>query len=153
MRADERPLAWCVIELASPTAASLVDELTRQWEPGACYLPGAPWVPVLTAALPPAAVSRILRSATTRVWRGNEGIDAGRVIESIEHGCLPIHVTKAARLPPRLSDAVRALVMTDDSGTIAPPDPDVLRSRLDLVAGAFATGALERELTTISDNR
>jgi len=71
-------------------------------------------------------------------------------MESLEHGCLPIQVTSAARdeHEDRLSDVSRALLLrADESGSVPPLSGEDLKSRLDTVAAALSTGTLERALS------
>jgi hypothetical protein len=71
-------------------------------------------------------------------------------MESLEHGCLPIQVTSAARgeHEHRLSDTSRALLLrADDSGSVPALSDEELKSRLDTVAAALSTGTLEHALS------
>jgi hypothetical protein len=143
-------MAWCVLDRASEETAPVVDLLVRSWGPGLCYLAG-PWANASRpAVLPQSAASRILRASRTRVWSSaSEVPDRNRVMESLEHGCLPLQVTQAARGEHEdgLSDASRALVLrADGSGLVPPLSDEELKSRLDTVAAALSTGSLERAL-------
>jgi len=149
-RAHERPMAWCVLDRANEETAALVDLLVQSWGPGLCYLAG-PWANATRAAvLPQSAASRILRASRTRVWSSASGVpDRNRVMESLEHGCLPLQVTRTARgeHEERLSDASRALLLhADGSGSVPPLSDEELKSRLDTVAAALSTSSLERAL-------
>jgi hypothetical protein len=143
-------MAWCVLDRASEEPAALVDLLVASWGPGLCYLAG-PWADATRpAVLPQSAASRILRASRTRLWSSaNEVSDRERVMESLEHGCLPLQVTQAVpgEHENGLSDASRALLLrADGSGSIPPLSDDELKSRLDTVAAALSTGSLERAL-------
>jgi hypothetical protein len=96
------------------------------------------------------AASRILRVSRTRVWSSvSDAPDGNRVMESLEHGCLPLQVTGAARgeHENRLSDASRALLLrADGSGSVPPLTVEELKSRLDTVAAALSSGSLQRAL-------
>jgi hypothetical protein len=151
-RAPERPVAWCVVDWASEATTALTDLLVTNWGPGLCYEPGVPWAdPTRPAVLPKPAVGRILRASTTRVWSSdNEVPDRERVMESLEHGCLPLQLTPTApvRVGEAAGAAVRALLLrSDSSGSLGPLSDDELRSRLNVVAEAVATGQMERELS------
>ena len=80
----------------------------------------------------------------------NQALDRDRVMESLEHGCLPLQFTQAARVERERgrSELARALrLRSDESGTLAPLSGDELKSRVETVASALSTGALERALT------
>ena len=150
VRAHERPMAWCVLDRANEETAALVDLLVPSWGPGLCYLAG-PWANATRpAVLPQSAGSRILRASRTRVWPSESDVpDRNRVMESLEHGCLPLQVTRTARgeHEDRLSDASPALLLrADGSGSVPPLSDEELKSRLDTVAAALSTGSLERAL-------
>jgi hypothetical protein len=152
LRAHERPVAWCVLDWASEATAALTDLLVSSWGSGLCYQPGVPWADATRpAVLPKSAVSRILRTAKTRVWSSdNDALDRERVMESIEHGCLPLEFTPTApvRVGEAADDAARALLLRpDSSGSLGPLGDEELRSRLNVVAEALASGQLEREFS------
>jgi hypothetical protein len=143
-------MAWCVLDRASDETAALVDRLVPSWGPGLCYLAG-PWANATRpAVLPPSAASRILRASKTRVWSSaSDAPNRDRVMESLEHGCLPIQVTSAARgeHEDRLSDTSRALLLrADESGSVLPLSVEELKSRLETVAVALSSGSLQRAL-------
>jgi hypothetical protein len=152
LRAPDRPVAWCVLDWASEETAALTDLLVANWGPGLCYHPGVPWAdPSRVAVLPKVAVTRILRSAKTRVWSSESEVpDREHVMESLEHGCLPLQFTKTARAKDAngLGDAARALLLRpDSSGSLRPLGDEEFRSRLEVVAESLATGQLERDLS------
>jgi hypothetical protein len=143
-------MAWCVLDRATEEAAALVDLLVPSWGPGLCYLAG-PWANATRPpVLPASAASRILRASKTRVWSSASDLpEPDRVMESLEHGCLPLQVTRAGRSEheDRLSEASRALLLrADGSGSVPPLSDEELKSRLDAVAAALSTGSLERAL-------
>jgi hypothetical protein len=152
VRAHERPVAWCLLDWASERTAALADRLVADWGPGLCYQPGAPWAdPTRPAVLPSSAASRILRAARTRVWWSeSDAPDKERVMESLEHGCLPLQFTQGTeggRYGP-ISESLRAmLVQVDPHGSLSPLGDEELGSRLDAVSGALAAGRLEDELS------
>jgi hypothetical protein len=94
--------------------------------------------------------TRTLRLARVRVWwRDGGDLDAARVLDTIEHGCLPLQAMppRAAdlarqRLPERLRDLV---ISVPDTGPDAVTDEDVERRMHDAVAELVA-GSLERDL-------
>src|SRR2546421_502735 len=94
-RAPERPMVWCILDLASEDTAALADLLAASWGPGLCYLAGARWAdPMRPAVLQKTAGSRMLREAQVRVWWSDNDVpDREHVMESLEHGCLPLQVT------------------------------------------------------------
>ena len=150
--AHERHVGWCILDWASEATAALADMLVANWGPGLCYQPGVPWAdPTRPAVLPKTAVSRMLRASRTRVWWSEtDAPDRERVLESLEHGCLPLQFTRAV---PResveiLSEVSRAfLVRPDQSGSLVPLSDEELKSRLDTVSRALATGQLDRDLS------
>jgi hypothetical protein len=146
-----RPVAWCVLDWASEATAALTDLLLHDWGAGLCYQPGVPWTdPSRPAVLPHPAVSRILHSATIRVWWSESRVpDRQHVMESLEHGCLPQQFTPALELgsDDGLSEVCRSLVLRPDGeGSIPRLPDDELRHRLETVATALRTNELEREL-------
>jgi hypothetical protein len=151
LRARERPALWCLVDWASEQTAALADLLVTTWGPGLCYQAGAPWAdPARRAVLPPTAVSRILRAATARVWWSEDDApDEKRVIESLEHGCLPLQLIPVGGVEHgRLRGSLRPLIVrVDPAGSTTPLGDEELRSRLDSVAEAFAAGRLEEELS------
>jgi hypothetical protein len=150
-RARERPAAWCLVDWASEQTAALADLLVASWGPGLCYQAGAPWAdPARPAVLPPTAVSRMLRAATARVWWSEDDApDEKRVVESLEHGCLPLQFTPVGgEGRRRLGESLQPLlVRVDATGSTMPLGDEELGSRLDSVAAAFAAGRLEEELS------
>ena len=144
-------MAWCVLDRATEEAAALVDLLVQSWGPGLCYLGGLWGDATRPAVLPQSAASRILRVSRTRVWPSTSDVlDRNRVMESLEHGCLPLQVTRAARgeREDRLSDASRALLLrADESGSVPQLSEEELKSRLGTVAAALSTGTLEHALS------
>lgn len=155
LRAHDRPATWCVLDWASEATAALTDLLAMSWGPGLCYQPGTPWAdPTRSAVLPRAAASRILRAAKTRVWWSESAIpDEPHVMESLEHGCLPLQFMANARAEgeAELSDATRALLLhTDRLGAVERLSEDELKSRIKTVAIALAKGQLELDLSSRS---
>jgi len=152
VRAQQRPVAWCVLDWASEATAGLVDLLVASWGPGLSYLPGVPWADATRpAVLPKPAASRILRASRTRVWLSEGAVpDRGRAMESLEHGCLPLQLTRSRRAE---ADEVRAeasramLLRADQSGTVAPLGDEELQTRLETVAAALSSGSLELALS------
>ena len=152
LRARERPVAWCVLDPASEATAALADLLAASWGPGLCYLAGARWAdPTRPAVLPKSAGSRMLREARARVWWSeSEVLNREHVMESLEHGCLPLQVTPGAsdERGETSSQVFAALLLHPDQASFfAPISDEELRARLDVVAAALANGALERELS------
>jgi hypothetical protein len=144
-------VAWCVLDWASAATAGLVDLLVASWGPGLCYLPGVPWADATRpAVLPQLAASRILRASRTRVWWSESEVpDRGRAMESLEHGCLPLQLTRSARAEADevRTEASRAMLLrADQSGTLAPLRDEELQSRLATVATALSSDSLERAL-------
>ena len=151
-RAVERPMAWCVLDPASEETAALADLLAASWGPGLCYLAGARWAdPMRPAVLPKTAGSRILREAKARVWWSENNVpDREHVMESLEHGCLPLQVMPDSGgerndASGHLPEAV--LLRRNHAGLLSPISDEELRARLDTVAASLADGTLERELS------
>jgi hypothetical protein len=152
LRAHDRPVPWCVLDWTSEATAALADLLVAKWGPGLCYLPGAPWTdPTRSAVLPKTAATRILQAARTRVWWSESAVpDRDHVMESLEHGCLPLQFTPAVPTEryEALGGLLRALLLrASESGSLTPLSDEELKSRLDTVATALKTGMLERELS------
>jgi hypothetical protein len=152
LHAHERPVAWCVLDWATEQTAGLTDLLVASWGPGLCYQPGLAWAePSGPAVLPKPAVSRILRAARTRVWSSDDDEpDREHVMESLEHGCLPLQYTSNAPTKGEegLGDAARAMLLrADASGSLEPLDDEEFRSRVEVVAEALVTGQLEDDLS------
>jgi hypothetical protein len=150
--AHERYVAWCILDWASEATAALADMLVASWGPGLSYQPGVPWAdPTRPAVLPKTAVSRMLRASMTRVWWSeSDAPDRARVMESLEHGCLPLQFTRAgpAESVESLSEVSRAfLLRPDQSGSLVPLSDEELKSRLNTVSRALATGQLDRDLS------
>jgi hypothetical protein len=151
LHASERPVAWCVLDRASERTAALADLLAAKWGPGLCYQSGVPWADgERRAVLPRTAASRMLRAARTRVWWSERDLlDGERVMESLEHGCLPLQFTQAPRSDEEdsLSEALYALLLrADRPGSLVSLNEEELQSRLQTVATALAAGQLEGQL-------
>jgi hypothetical protein len=130
---DASGAAWCASRLRSG------------WGPGLVWGYGA------DGAIDGNTLARTLRAVATRVWWVAEGgLDAARVLETIEHGCLPVQAmpevvaesTRAA-LPERLQPLV--LSMAAEAPTPL-SDPEVVR-RLQSAVAELVAGSLERDLT------
>jgi hypothetical protein len=151
LRARDRPVAWCLVDWASEQTAALADLLVTAWGPGLCYQAGAPWAdPARPSVLPPTAVSRMLRAATARVWwSDSDAPDEKRVIESLEHGSLPLQFTQVGRdANRRVRESLRPLLVeVDPNGSTSPVGDEELGSRLHAVADAFTAGRLKEELS------
>jgi hypothetical protein len=154
LRARARPVAWCVLDWASEATAKLTDVLLATWGAGLCYLPGVPWADeARRAVLSKTAASRMLRASRTRVWWSESDLpDPARVMESLEHGCLPLQFTQVARHDGdgELSEPLRALLLrADRPGSVAAFGHEELTSRIDTVATALANNQLERDLSDL----
>jgi hypothetical protein len=152
LRAHERPVTWCILDWASEATAALTELLVANWGPGLCYQPGMPWADAeRPAVLPRAAGSRLLRAAKARVWSSESTVpERQRVMESLEHGCLPLQFRPYGRIDfdDGFSEATRALVLHPDAaGSLAPLTDEELRSRIEVLAEALASGQLERDLS------
>jgi hypothetical protein len=149
---QKRPVAWCVLDWASEATAGLVDLLVASWGPGLCYLPGVPWADATRpAVLPQPATSRILRASRIRVWWSeSEAPDRERVMESLEHGCLPLQFTGSRHTQggEARTDASRAmLIRADQTGTLPALGDEELQARLETVATALSSDSLARSVS------
>jgi hypothetical protein len=85
------------------------------------------------------------------VWSSETDVpDREHIMESLEHGCLPLQFARTARVEGEegLTESARALlVRADGSGSLRPLSDEELGSRLKVVAEALATGQLERDLS------
>lgn len=150
-RRHERAERWAVVEEHDPdrvndaAQAALVERCEATFGSGICYLPGIGWAPEAPAVLHAPAVGRLLTGARTRLWwRADGSLDSLRVVEAIEHGCIPYQVmpTGAAALARRRVPAPLAplLVAVDD---LADLDLDDDR---DAATDHLLLGSLERDL-------
>ena len=149
-----RATPWVVADLADqlqrndPWPATVAERVERLWGPGLCYLAGIGWGDPTAPVLGPEAVGRLLSAARIRVWWSPEGtLDPLRVVESIEHGCLPVQVMpprQAAELRGRLPRPLTRLV-TDLEG-LAAIDPSATAPLLDDAAAIVLAGSADRDL-------
>jgi len=119
----DRPRAWAVVEphirdeARDGRQADLAAALTAAHGPGVAYLPGILWDHAAPPVLDAARVGTLLRTARARLWwRADGDLDPLRVVEAIEHGCLPIQVMPAAVAQSLRSDlpaALAALVVAE----------------------------------------
>jgi hypothetical protein len=151
---ESRTVPWVVADLADqfqrndPWPSAVAERAERLWGPGLCYLAGIGWGDATAPVLDPGAVGRLLDAARIRLWWTPDGtLDPLRVVESIEHGCLPLQVMPpgpAAELRPRLPAALAALVI--DLDDIASVDPASTGERLRDAADVVLAGSAERDL-------
>jgi hypothetical protein len=151
---EVRTVPWVVADLADqfqrndPWPAAVADRADRVWGPGLCYLAGIGWGDPTHGVLDGAAVGRLLDAARIRLWWSPGGtLDPLRVVESIEHGCLPIQVMPSvavAELRPRLPRPLARLVIDLDG--LARLDPAASAPLLDDAAAIVLAGSAERDL-------
>ncbi|MEJ7583823.1 MAG: hypothetical protein WKF43_06970 [Acidimicrobiales bacterium] len=149
-----RSIGWILAEpadplgIGDPSTAALADRAETGWGPGLCYLAGIVWAHDPSPILPPAVVGRMLDRSRVRVWwRADGTLDPLRVIESVEHGCLPVQVMpgpEAALLRRRLPDALAGLVV--DIDVLTSIDPWDCGDLLDRAASWVLRGSAERDL-------
>ncbi len=143
--ATDRPRPWAVAEPRDPHQADLARALATHHGPGVVALP------VLDAGAADAgAVSALLGTARTRLWwRDAGGLDPLRVVESIEHGCLPLQLmppAAAARLRADLPPALAALVVADDEVPALDLGPAAVVTRLAPALDHLLAGSAEHDL-------
>ncbi|MBV9951692.1 MAG: hypothetical protein JO291_07055 [Acidimicrobiia bacterium] len=149
-----RTVPWVVADLSDqfqrndPWPSAVAERAERLWGPGLCYLAGIGWGDPTAPVLGPAAVGRLLDAARIRLWWTPAGtLDPLRVVESIEHGCLPLQVMPpgpASLLRPRLPGPLARLVVDiDDMAAVDPASTDEL---LRDVADVVLAGSAERDL-------
>lgn len=149
-----RSLGWVLVEPADPlvtndfSASALADLADACWGPGICYLTGIGWAADQRPVIGPVAIARMLRAARIRLWWRAEGtLDPLRLIESLEHGCLPVQVMpgpEAELLRSRLPGALADLVLSGDD--LASIDPRACDHLLDRAASWMLRGSAERDL-------
>jgi hypothetical protein len=149
-----RTVPWVVADLSDryqrndPWPSAVAERADRSWGPGLCYLAGIGWGDPTRPVLDGPAVGRLLEAARIRVWWSPEGtLDPLRVVESVEHGCLPVQVmppTAATALRTRLPQALARLVV--DLDRMADVDPGSTAPLLDDVAAIVLAGSAERDL-------
>ena len=82
-------------------------------------------------------------------WQDQAGFDALRVIESVEHGCLPVAVMAPAdaEASRRLLPATIAPLVLDLHGLARfDTSPPATSERLSVVLATLRSGSLERDL-------
>ena len=118
----DRPVAWAVVEpqirdgARDGSQAGLALAVQDAHGAGVAYLPGILWAHLDPPVLGPAAVRSLLTRVRARLWwRADGDLDALRLVETIEAGCLPLQVMPTgaahdlrAALPPPLVDLVVA---------------------------------------------
>ncbi|HEU5150437.1 MAG TPA: hypothetical protein VFU19_08070 [Iamia sp.] len=155
--ASDRPCPWAVVEPAADAGPQLdlARILTTAHGPGITYVPGTASDP--TPALGPDAVGSLLRAARVRAWwRAGGDLDPLRVVETVEHGCLPIQVMPgpAARdLRSALPAAVAALVVAEDEVAGLDLSPAGVAARLGPALDHLLAAPAEHDLAPPSPNR
>lgn len=154
--APDRRHPWVVVEhhvrdgRRDGAQADLALRLHDRFGAGPAYLPGILWAPEQPPALGAAEVGRLLGSARSRLWWRDDGdLDPLRVVETIEHGCLPLQVmpTGAAQaLRASLPAGVEALVVADSELDDLDLTPVGVRTRLARAVPALLAGSAERDL-------
>ncbi len=154
--APDRAVAWAVVEphirdgARDPHQAGLARRLHDTHGRGACYLPGILWAYLDPPALGPDAVARLLRTARARLWWRPDGdLEPLRVVETIEHGCLPLQVmpdgtagSLAAVLPP----ALVPLVVAESALATLDLSPAGVTARLGPATDHLLLGSAEHDL-------
>jgi hypothetical protein len=149
-----RPTLWAVADLADehqrndPWPSTLANRALELWGPGLCYLAGIGWGRPREPVLGPAAVATMLRTARMRLWWSPGGtLDPLRVVESIEHGCLPLQVMLPGQAEPlrrRLPLPLARLVVDFDA--LAALDLTSIPRLLADAADVVLAGSAERDL-------
>lgn len=154
--APERPVPWAVVEPhirdggRDPHQAGLARSLHDAHGRGVCYLPGILWAHLDPPALGPATVGRLLRTARARLWWRAEGdLEPLRVVETIEHGCLPLQVmpdVAAADLAAVLPPALAPLVVAESTVPGLDLSPAGVAARLGPATDHLLLGSAEHDL-------
>jgi hypothetical protein len=141
-----RSLAWAMLDVAADGAGAAwcASQLLRDWGPGLLWAYGA------EGALDRESLARVLGDVQARVWWSEQGgLDAARLLETIEHGCLPLQAmpevaaeATSANLPERL----RSLVLPIGDGALQPLSDAEVARRLQAAAAELVAGSLERDL-------
>lgn len=139
--AEPRPVAWCLLEPATPGSAALASDLTAAWGPGIVWT-----APTVGSAHQAAAA--IQRRSSVRAWRGDAtGLDPFRVLEALRHGCLPLQCVDDDEydvLVPELPRGLEAFVVS--SSDLAPLPPGTRAARLARGLSVVLAGSLERDV-------
>jgi hypothetical protein len=152
----DRPHAWAVVEhhirdgARDGRQADLALALADHHGVGPTYLPGILWAWMDPPVLDAVAVRRLLRTARARLWWRAEGdLEALRVLEAIEQGCLPLQVMPAAAaqdLTRELPPALVPLVVSEESVAELELDPVSVTRRLGPVVDHLLSGSAEHDL-------
>ena len=108
----QAPIDWCLADRKDAGSVELAAELTDHWTAGAVLI-----VDAEISGAPPGAVSRLLSASKVRCWLSDSPhLDGIRLIEAIEHGCVPIQFmdeqhlrSLCAELPQWASPLVRSM--------------------------------------------
>lgn len=154
----DRPHAWAVVEhhirdgARDGHQADLALALAGHHGPGPTYLPGILWAHLDPPVLDAVAVQTLLRTARARLWWRAEGdLEALRVLESIEQGCLPLQVMPAPaalELARDLPPALVPLVVSDGSLAELDLSPGAVARRLGPIVDHLLSGSAEFDLLT-----
>lgn len=154
--APARDRSWAVVEphvrdgARDGRQADLALALAAHHGPGVASVPGILWDHGAPSVLDPEATGALLRAARARLWwRDDGGLDPLRVVEAIEHGCLPLQVMPgpAARLlRTNLPDPLAALVVGDDELAALDLSPAGVGARLGPALDHLLAGSAEHDL-------
>lgn len=155
--APRRPLPWAVIEHhvragrqdGHQAALALLGH--DAFGPGLVYLPGILWAPDQPPLLDRGAVAVLLGRARARFWWRAEGdLEPLRLVETIEHGCLPIQVMPAGparQLAAELPPALAALVVPEGALDQLDLSSTGVEDRLAPAVDLLLAGSAEHGLT------
>src|SRR5262249_33992743 len=87
---ERRPIAWCVIDVASEKNARLAVRLTECWGEGIVCLSSNPeWLGDHGLSAEESAI--VQWQCRVRAWWGDKGqLDPFRILAALLHGCLPL---------------------------------------------------------------
>ncbi len=154
--AHDRPHPWAVVEHHIRDAArdghqaALAQRLLRIQGSGPCYLPGILWAHLDPPVLGPEPVRSLLRAARARLWwRADGDLEALRVVEAVEQGCLPLQVMPsgpARDLAGALPSPLAALVVDEAALDDLDLSPGAVAARLLPAVEHLLAGSAEHDL-------
>lgn len=140
-----RPLGWSVVERVERSVTRLAATLAERWGHGAVLL-----VDSRVSGPPPSAVSRLLDASAIRFWWSDaDHLDGVRLLETVEHGCVPIQVMPDDRCPAvrrHLDRRHHGLVIGESMLERPRPSDDELCSLWASAVQLVVSGSLERDV-------
>jgi hypothetical protein len=145
-RGAGRPVPWCQVDRLSPASARVAGTLAEIHPGGLVAL-----VEVNSPTVTVDAVRRILEVATLRVWASEaQHLEAVPLIESLQHGCVPIQVsTRVADVRRELPEWAHFLVADLDELALRWPDDEHLDAAWNAAVALVAAGSARRDAASL----